>query len=363
VAGIRLEHVSKTYPGGHPALVDVDLEVADGELLVLVGPSGCGKSTALRIVAGLESPSSGRVWIGGRDVTELAPGRRDVAMVFQSYALYPHKNVRENLAFALRVRGVPAAERTRRIERVAAQLGLLPILERRPAQLSGGQRQRVALGRALVREPRAFLLDEPLSNLDARLRLDTRAELARLHDDLAATIVYVTHDQEEAMTLGDRIAVLREGRIEQVGSPLELWQRPATEFVADFIGSPRMNWFDARVEEAGAAPMIHAGAFALPAPPLGPGSRRGPLRLGIRPHDVSLVEPGAGDALGRVEVVQSLGSGRLVWALLEGAARVCVVDAGEAPLASGAAVGLRFARERFHLFDPQSGARIGGAAR
>jgi ABC-type sugar transport system ATPase subunit len=361
LAGIRLEHVSKTYPNAHPALVDVDLEVLDGELLVLVGPSGCGKSTVLRIVAGLESPSSGRVCIAGRDVTELEPGKRDVAMVFQSYALYPHKNVRENLAFALRMRGVPSAERERRIDRVAERLGLLPLLERRPAQLSGGQRQRVALGRALVREPEAFLLDEPLSNLDARLRVDMRAELARLHRDLGATIVYVTHDQEEAMTLGDRIVVLREGRIEQVGRPGELWQKPATEFVADFIGSPGMNWFDALVEETRGAPVIRAGRFELRLPPTAVGVRRGPARLGIRPHDVSLVTPGRGHATARVEVVQSVGGSRIVWVLLE-AERVCVVDAGERELASGAEVGLAFAPERLHLFDPGSGRRLDGNA-
>jgi len=339
----------------------VDLEVADGELAVLVGPSGCGKSTALRVVAGLEAPSSGRVWIGGRDVTAVAPGERDVAMVFQSYALYPHKSVRQNLAFSLRMRGVPRAERERRIERVAARLGLDAILERRPAELSGGQRQRVALGRALVREPQAFLLDEPLSNLDAKLRVDTRAELARLHRDLAATIVHVTHDQEEAMTLGDRIVVLREGRVEQVGRPSELWERPATEFVADFIGSPGMNWFDARVEAAGGAVAIRADAFELHPDPGAPAPRPGPVRLGIRPHDLSFDEPGTGVARARVEVVQSVGSSRIVWALLESGGRVCVVDSGDRELASGTAVGLSFPCERLHLFDPGSRRRIEGA--
>jgi ABC-type sugar transport system ATPase subunit len=362
VASIRLERVSKTYPNGHAALVDVDLEVADGELVVLVGPSGCGKSTALRVVAGLEAPSAGRVWIGERDVTTLPAGERDVAMVFQSYALYPHKSVRRNLEFPLRMHGVPRAERERRIERVAARLGLKGSLERRPAELSGGQRQRVALGRALVREPRAFLLDEPLSNLDARLRVDTRAELARLHRDLAATIVHVTHDQEEAMTLGDRIVVLREGRVEQVGRPAELWERPATEFVADFVGSPGMNWFDARLESEDGAIVIRTVGFELRAPPGAFAARAGPARLGVRPHDVVLAEPGRGDADARVEVVQSIGSTRIVWALLEGGERVCALDSGDRELA-GATVGLTFPCEHLHLFDPASRGRIQDADR
>jgi len=362
VASIRLERVSKTYPNGHAALVDVDLEVADGELVVLVGPSGCGKSTALRVAAGLEAPSAGRVWIGGRDVTAVAAGERDVAMVFQSYALYPHKSVRQNLDFSMRMRRVPRAERERRIGRVAARLGLERILERRPAELSGGQRQRVALGRALVREPQAFLLDEPLSNLDARLRVDMRAELARLHRDLAATIVHVTHDQEEAMTLGERIVVLREGHIEQVGRPDELWRRPATEFVADFIGSPGMNWFDVRVEEVGEAVAIRADAFELRPDPAALAARPGPVRLGIRPHDLSIGDPGTGASNARVEVVQSVGGTRIVWALLEGGGRVCALDSGDRALASGAAVGLAFPCERLHLFDPGSHRRIEGPA-
>jgi multiple sugar transport system ATP-binding protein len=309
------------------------------------------------VVAGLEAPSAGRVWIGDRDVTALPAGERDVAMVFQSYALYPHKSVRRNLEFPLRMRGVPRAERERLVERVAERLGLGAVLERRPAELSGGQRQRVALGRALVREPEAFLLDEPLSNLDARLRVDTRAELARLHRDLAATIVHVTHDQEEAMTLGDRIVVLRDGRVEQVGCPSDLWERPATEFVADFIGSPGMNWFDARVEEAGGALAIRADAFEVQ-PPRALRGGAGPVRLGIRPHDLSIVEPGRGAMNARIEVAQSVGSTRIVWALLEDGGRVCAVASGECPFASGDAIGLSFPAERLHLFDRASGRRI-----
>jgi sn-glycerol 3-phosphate transport system ATP-binding protein len=353
MASIRLEGVCKVFPGGHVALDGVDLDVPDGGLLVLVGPSGCGKSTALRIIAGLESPTRGRVWLGERDVTALLPGERDVAMVFQSYALYPHKTVRENLAFGLRVRRVPAPVREQRVLAVARRLGLEDLLDRRPAQLSGGERQRVALGRALAREPVAFLLDEPLSNLDARLRVETRRELARLHRDLGATLVHVTHDQEEAMTLGDRIAVLRNGRLEQVGAPLEVYRRPATAFVAEFIGSPAINWLDARID----------GSGTLSCEPLrlrvrGAGAPAGAVRLGIRPQHLALVAPGAG-APARVEFVEELGGVRVVHALLDGAARpVAVLDAGDTPRASGAPVAITADASQAHLFAPVGGSRL-----
>ncbi len=238
MASITLDRVSKIYPNGQVAARDLTLEVADGELVVLVGPSGSGKSTVLRLIAGLETPTAGHIFIDGRDVTDVPPQRRDLAMVFQSYALYPHKSVRENLAFGLRVRRVAAAQIDARVRATAAALGIEALLDRKPAQLSGGQRQRVALGRAIVREPRAFLLDEPLSNLDPILRAGTRAELALLHRRLAATMVYVTHDQEEAMTLGTRVAVMRDGIIEQVAPALEVFRRPANVFVAGFVGSP-----------------------------------------------------------------------------------------------------------------------------
>ena len=239
MAHVAVESVRKVYPNGHVAIGQVDLTVADGELMVLVGPSGCGKSTLLRLIAGLETPTAGRILIDGRDVTSLPPQDRDVAMVFQSYALYPHLTVRENLAFGLRVRRTPRDVIATQVERAAAALGLEPLLDRKPGQLSGGQRQRVALGRAMVRNPKVFLLDEPLSNLDARLRMETRAELARLHRRLGATSVYVTHDQEEAMTLGERMAVIRDGRIEQVAQPLEVYRRPASLFVAEFVGAQK----------------------------------------------------------------------------------------------------------------------------
>src|SRR6059036_41457 len=241
MAEVRLEHVTKRFSEDVAALDDLTLEVADGEFLILVGPSGCGKTTALRLVAGLEKPSSGTITIGDRFVNDVTPRDRDIAMVFQNYALYPHMTVVKNLAFGLKERKTPKPEIERRVGEVSAILGLDDLLKRRPAQLSGGQRQRVAMGRALVREPKAFLLDEPLSNLDAKLRVQMRAELKRLHTRLGITTIYVTHDQVEAMTLGDRIAVMSAGRPQQIGAPQDVYDRPANLFVAGFIGSPPMN--------------------------------------------------------------------------------------------------------------------------
>jgi multiple sugar transport system ATP-binding protein len=245
---IALDHVSKVYQGDVVAVDDVSLHIDDGEFIVLVGPSGCGKSTLLRLIAGLEDASGGTISIGGTDVTTLAPRRRDVAMVFQSYALYPHMNVRQNIGYGLKVRRTPKEEAKRRVEEVAAMLGLEKLLDRRPAQLSGGQRQRVAMGRAIVREPKAFLMDEPLSNLDAKLRVGMRASLAQLHERLGVTTIYVTHDQTEAMTLGERVAVLNEGRILQCDTPQRLYDHPENVFVAAFIGTPAMNLVEASIE-------------------------------------------------------------------------------------------------------------------
>src|ERR1043166_5600118 len=245
MAEIVLEHLSKTYPGGVVAVDDVSLRIGDGEFIVLVGPSGCGKSTLLRLIAGLEEASQGAISIDGTEVTTLAPRRRDIAMVFQSYALYPHMNVRQNIGYGLKVRRTPKDEAKRRVEEVAKLLGLEKLLDRRPAQLSGGQRQRVAMGRAIVREPKAFLMDEPLSNLDAKLRVGMRASLAQLHQRLGVTTVYVTHDQTEAMTLGQRVAVMRDGHVLQVDRPSELYARPNDLFIAAFIGSPAMNLVEA----------------------------------------------------------------------------------------------------------------------
>jgi multiple sugar transport system ATP-binding protein len=250
MAQIELQRLTKVYSGGVTAVNDVSLEIGDGEFMVLVGPSGCGKSTLLRMIAGLEDVTEGQISIGGTDVTELAPRRRDIAMVFQSYALYPHMSVRKNIAYGLKVRRTPKDETRRRVDEVASLLGLEDLLERKPAQLSGGQRQRVAMGRAIVREPKAFLMDEPLSNLDAKLRVGMRASLAQLHARLGVTTVYVTHDQTEAMTLGQRVAVMRDGRVLQVDTPQTLYSRPADLFVAGFIGTSRRGWTATRSSSA-----------------------------------------------------------------------------------------------------------------
>ncbi len=344
MASVRLEQVWKTYPNGHVAARGVDLAIGDGEFMVLVGPSGCGKSTALRMVAGLETPSRGKVLIGDRDVTEVPPQDRDVAMVFQSYALYPHMTVRQNLGFGLRMRGATPAVITDRVAGAAAALGLDAVLDRKPGQLSGGQRQRVALGRAIVREPLVFLFDEPLSNLDAKLRLETRAELARLHRRLAATMIYVTHDQEEALTLGTRVAVMRDGHVEQVDAPLEVYRRPATLFVATFVGSPAMN-------------LLAADAL----PPLGVAAVTPAMTLGIRPHDIGIVAAGQGDLDALVDVVEPRGSELLVYLRLGGGGggpEVRVIAPPDLDVAPDRTVGLRLDRERLHVFDTASGRRV-----
>jgi ABC-type sugar transport system ATPase subunit len=363
MSALRLEAVDKVFPNGHAALRSLDLEAADGELLVLVGPSGCGKSTALRVVAGLEEPTRGRVWIDGRDATALAPGERDLAMVFQSYALYPHQSVRENLGFGLRMRRAPAPEIARRVARVAERLGLAHVLDRRPAQLSGGQRQRVALGRALARfgeaaagsgarraGPHALLLDEPLSNLDARLRLEMRAELARLHRELGATLLYVTHDQEEAMTLGDRIAVLREGGLEQVAPPLELYHRPTSVFVADFVGVPSINWL--------APPDLASGSGLASAAPADAPLHAPGLRVGVRPHDLVLVPPERADLAAVADVVEALGSAWIVHARTESGAPLRVVAPADRRVRPGERVGVRVPPAALHVFDAASGRRL-----
>jgi ABC-type sugar transport system ATPase subunit len=336
VAAIDLDGVTATYPGGHAAVRNVTLRIDEGEFFVLVGPSGCGKSTLLRLIAGLETPESGRVRIGGTDVTAMPPQARDVAMVFQSYALYPHMAVRDNLSYALRVRRMEPAAIAARVAAVAGALGLDDLLDRRPAQLSGGQRQRVALGRALVREPKAFLLDEPLSNLDPALRAQARAELRRLHETTGTTTVYVTHDQEEAMTLGARVAVMRDGAIEQTAAPRELYARPQNVFVARFIGAPAMNLLPAVLAVAGAP----EGALA-----------------GVRPHDVRIDPDGRLQAV--VELVEPRGPDTVVHLRLaaDGDPRVVAVVAGDAP-PPGAPVSLTVPPDRLHLFAGHSGIRL-----
>ena len=316
MGGITLERVTKVFPGGVTAVDDVELEIADGEFMVLVGPSGCGKSTLLRMIAGLEGVSAGTIRIGDRDVTELAPRSRDVAMVFQNYALYPHMRVWDNLAFALRLRRTPKPAMREKVGSVAGVLGLKELTERKPGALSGGQRQRVAIGRAMVREPQAYLMDEPLSNLDAKLRVGMRAELARLHDRLGTTTVYVTHDQIEAMTLGDRVAVLRDGRVQQCDTPERLFDEPANLFVAAFMGTPPMNLVGAELADgnlrfAGVdVPLARNGGAASGA--AAAAAIGGPVIAGVRPADLLLAGPDVDPALPRLrvtlEVVERLGS-------------------------------------------------------
>ena len=353
MAKVRIADVHKIYPNGHVAARGVELTVADGELVVLVGSSGCGKSTVLRMVAGLETPTKGTIWIGKRDVTRVRVQDRDVAMVFQSYALYPHQTVRQNLAFALEVRGAPRTTIDRRIAEAARALDLQELLDLKPGQLSGGQRQRVALGRAIVREPAVFLLDEPLSNLDARLRVQTRAELARLHRRLDATMIYVTHDQEEAMTLGDRIAVLDRGHVQQCAPPLEVYRRPANAFVAGFIGSPAMNLWPCELRRAGEG-LIAAVApeveLALPAPgDLALDGHRAAL-LGARPEDIELVLGDEADFKARVDVIEPLGAQALLHLTRDGLTDLRVLAPVEPPAAIGDTVGVRLRRDRVHLF-------------
>jgi multiple sugar transport system ATP-binding protein len=316
--GLSLRGLRKTYAGGATVVHGIELDVERGEFMVLVGPSGCGKSTLLRMIAGLEEITEGQLLIGGRDVTDQPPADRGVAMVFQSYALYPHMTVAENMGFALKVGGMKRAAVDAAVNAAAETLQLGPLLQRKPRELSGGQRQRVAIGRAIVRQPEVFLFDEPLSNLDAALRNQMRFELARLHRTLGATIVYVTHDQVEAMTLGERIAVFNAGRIEQVGAPMALYERPATRFVAGFLGSPQINFLDVRlVGDAGSGWVAElAGGARLPLPRAPSFHASHAVALGVRPEHWQLVDAGGIEA--RVELIEQLGDSGVAHLRLEG---------------------------------------------
>jgi len=356
VASVTLRRLAKRYdPHGRPALEELSLAVNDGEFFVLLGPSGCGKTTALRCIAGLDEPSAGEVLIGERDVTRLDPAARDVAMVFQTHALYPHLTVRRNIAFGLEVRRVPSAEIARRVQQAADRLGLGTLLDRRPGELSGGERQRVALGRALVREPQVFLLDEPLSHLEPTLRAELRAELLELHRALHTTVVYVTHDQIEAMTMGQRIAVLERGRLRQVGTPAELYGRPADVFVARFIGSPGMNILRGRGRGTGDdGGVVDCGAFSIP---VSLERYEGEIYLGVRPEHVSLVAPDQGIGAADVRGVEPLGPDTLV--RLDGGGEPLVARLHGIPdLRPGDRVGVKLDRRQLHLFDA-AGARLG----
>jgi multiple sugar transport system ATP-binding protein len=347
MASVTLRRLSKVFDGGVQALHHVDLDVRDGELLVLVGPSGSGKTTVLRCIAGLEEPTAGDVVIGDRVVTHAAPAERDVAMVFQSHALYPHLTVRENIGFPLEMRGLSHAQAARRVVETATRLGLDNVLDRLPSQLSEGERQRAALGRAMVRGPQAFLLDEPLSRLDAPLRVALRAELLSLHRALAATMIYVTHDQAEAMTMGQRIAVLHEGRLRQVGTPEEVYQRPADVHVARFFGTPGMNVLQGRGRAGETGRVIEAGSLIIP---IELSTYEGELQIGIRPEYVGLcaIDQGVGNV--DVLVVEPLGSETLVHMNAGGQPLVARV-AGFADVRVGTRVGVKVDRRRLYLFD------------
>ena len=351
MANIELKGVAKSF-GGNPVVRSLDLEIREGEFFTLVGPSGCGKTTLLNLVAGLEFPDAGAVHFDGKPVTGLGPRDRDVAMVFQSYALYPHLTVRENIAFPLRVRRTPEAEIARRVEATAASLGLGALLDRRPRQLSGGQQQRVALGRALIRNPRVFLMDEPLSNLDAKLRTQMRLELKRLHRDFPVTTVYVTHDQEEALSLSDRMAILKDGVVQQVATPQDAYDKPANVFVAQFIGKPLMNLLKAAVRGGSLA----VQDARLPVP--GAASLEGTdLLLGIRPEHLSLTAPSEGDLRGTVEVVEPMGAEAWIEVAC-GAERVVAKALGRPSARPGDKVGLKWAAGLAHFFDPRTEARL-----
>jgi multiple sugar transport system ATP-binding protein len=377
VAEVVLDNICKTYGSNQQAIKDLSLTIQDGEFLILVGPSGCGKSTALRMIAGLEEISSGTLTIGGENVVDLAPKDRDIAMVFQSYALYPHMTVFDNIGFSMKLAGKSRAERTKRVNEIAKILQLHTVLDRKPSALSGGQRQRVAMGRAMVREPAAFLMDEPLSNLDAKLRVQMRAEIASLQRQLGVTTIYVTHDQIEALTMGDRVAVLKDGVLQQVGTPRTLYHRPANVFVAGFIGSPAMNLFEGRLQDGS----IVLPTASIPVPPSAyerfPGLRAydgQPLIFGIRPEDLHDSRLASGSRLAtipaKVRTIEELGSELIVHVNID-AARIdsgdpdAVEDLGSAANAvakfeeasavrAGESIDLGVDVTKLHYFDPRT---------
>ena len=365
MASLSLEHIGKKYPNGYEGVKDFNLEIADKEFIIFVGPSGCGKSTTLRMIAGLEDITSGTLKIDGQVMNDVEPKDRDIAMVFQNYALYPHMTVRDNMGFALKLAKVPKDEIDRKVEEAARILDLDQLLDRKPSALSGGQRQRVAMGRAIVRNPKVFLMDEPLSNLDAKLRVQMRAEISKLHDRLGATIIYVTHDQTEAMTLGTRIVVMKAGVMQQVDTPTNLYNKPCNLFVAGFIGSPQMNFVDATIAERGSDLVAEFGTNAITLPAdkakaLRDGGYVGKVVvMGVRPEDV--IEQGApaeGKRLSeavsaQVTVYELLGSSVMLYADAEGASLSCSTEA-TTKARTGSAVELAFDVDKLHFFDKQT---------
>jgi lactose/L-arabinose transport system ATP-binding protein len=352
MSGLKLKGIRKSY-GGVEVIKGVDLEIADREFVVFVGPSGCGKSTLLRMIAGLETITAGELEIGGERVNDVDPSKRGIAMVFQSYALYPHMTVRENMGFALRFAGVPKDEIARQVDAAAQVLGLAPLMDRRPKELSGGQRQRVAIGRAIVRHPRVFLFDEPLSNLDAELRVHMRIEIARLHRDLATTIVYVTHDQVEAMTLADRIVVVNNGQVEQVGTPLQLYDQPDNLFVAGFIGSPKMNLMRGIVSGGG----VRLPAYGNQTIPVRTGASEGSeLTVGIRPEHFKAGGSARLDV--EVEMVEHLGAETYAYARSGGSDPLTIATQNDRSIKAGDRIAAAFDPARVLLFDA-AGRRLG----
>lgn len=352
MAPLTIKQANKAY-GALSVLHGVDVDIADGEFVVLVGPSGCGKSTLLRLIAGLEDMTTGQIIIGDRDVTNLHPKDRDIALVFQSYALYPHMSVAENMGFSLRMRDVPSAERDEKVLQAAQILDLVPLLDRFPRQLSGGQRQRVAMGRAIVRDPQVFLFDEPLSNLDAQLRVQMRAEIRELHKKLKVTIVYVTHDQIEAMTMADKIVVMKAGHVEQIGTPLELYDSPVNTFVAGFIGSPSMNLLRGKIEGSGTRFVSDKGA-GFDIPERGGISDGHEVVVGLRPEEIQLADVGLE---ARVRLVEPTGAEVQVILDLSGEMLTAVLY-GRPDIQEGETVRIAFDRSKLHFFDAELGSRL-----